>query len=372
MSKYDYDDFDEYDFDYYDYDYYEPKSKKGGVKTALIITLIILLCLAVAGIVLQATTPNMPNNSSGAIVDDSFDEFGGEVDMPTEENKPLKEPSNVSSLTASGMQTVSGASIYVGEDETLDPAMRFMCLLDNSLVEELEGDSTKKAGMLMAPLDYFDAVNKENYTCIDWVSAFDKAGKTYVLSLFDSYGKYDDDTSYVRVNLTNVLYQNINRKFVAIGVIITEDGEKLSYTYSSYSTGDYRTSARSVAYVAGAALNANKLGMESFTNEELAKLKSYVNMSVDQANGLEKLTNDNSMYELKVLCGSPKTLSVGETFTVETEMTPNVEVPIWYRSSDTGVITVDDTGKVTAVNSGTAKVRIFLAGVEHTITVTVN
>ena len=371
MSRYDYDEFDDYDFYDYDFDDYEPR-KKGGIKTAFIITLIILLCISVAGAFLHATGLTDRVVSIGGVIDGSDDEFDGEVDTPTGENESLKEPSNLSSLTASGMQMVSGASIYVGGGEGVGPSIRFTCLLENSLVEELDGNDTKKAGILMAPLDYFDAVNEENYTCIDWVSAFEKAGKTYMLSLFDGFGKYDDDTSYARLNLTNVLYQNINRKFVGIGVIITGDGENASYKYSSYSTGNYRTSARSVAYVAGAALNANKLGMESFTEEEIATLKSYINMSVDQANGLEKATNDNSTYELKVLCGSPKTLAVGESFTVETEMTPSVEVPIWYRSSDTDILTVDDTGKVTAVGKGIAKVRILLAGVEHTITVTVN
>lgn len=367
MSYYDYDDFDEYDF----YDYEEPKKKKGGLKTALLITLIILLCLAVAGIVLQATNPKLPDHSNGAVIGGSDDEFNGDGDVSTGENEPLKEPSDLSILQASGMQTVSGASIYVGEDETLDPAIRFMCLIENTLVEELKSDSTKKAGMLMAPLDYFEAVNEGKYTCIDWVNAFEKAGKTYVLSLFDGYGKYDEDTSYARVNLTNVLYQNINRKFVAIGVLITDDGEKVSYQYSSYTAGDYRTSARSVAFVAGAALNANTLGMESFDEEKLAKLKSYVNMSVDKANGLKESTNDGSMYALKIVSGDTKTLAVGGKFEIKTEITPKAEMPIWYRSSDTGVLTVDDTGKVTAVKAGTAKVHIFLAGEECIVTVTV-
>lgn len=101
-------------------------------------------------------------------------------------------------------------------------------------------------------------------------------------------------------------------------------------------------------------------------------MQDYVNMSVDYANGLEEPTNDNSTYALRITSGTTKTLSVGGTFTVETEMTPNVEVPIWYRSSDTSILTVDDTGKVTAVKAGTANVRILLAGVEHTVTVTVS
>lgn len=107
-------------------------------------------------------------------------------------------------------------------------------------------------------------------------------------------------------------------------------------------------------------------------NDELTKIKSYINMSVDYANGLEQATNDGSMYALNVVSGNTKTLSVGGTFEIETEMQPKVEVPIWYRSSDTSIITVDDAGKVTAKKAGTAKVRILLAGVEYTVTVTVS
>ncbi|MBQ8308249.1 MAG: hypothetical protein IJX96_00270 [Clostridia bacterium] len=233
------------------------------------------------------------------------DGLNGGTDMPSESQGPLETPWNEATYIASDMQMYSGASIYVGEDESLDPAIRFMCLVESTLVAELETDTTKQAAMLFAPLDYFDAVNENNYTYIDWVKAFDAAGKTYVLSLFDGYGKFDSDTSYVQVNLTNVLYQNMNRKFAAIGVIITTNGDNVSYQYSSFAEGvTYRSNARSVANVASAALNAHTLGLETFDDEKLAKLKSYVNMSVDLANGLEKATGDNSTYALNITLGT--------------------------------------------------------------------
>jgi len=314
------------------------------------------------------------DEDSGTGDDANGDGLNGGVENPEDkEQEPLKSPSNLSTLRVNGMQMMSGASVYIGGEEELEPAIRFTCLVENSLLEQIEGNSTKQAGMLMAPLDYFDAVNPNNYTYMDWVKEFDKAGKTYVMSLFEGYSSYDSDTSFVRFNLTNVLYKNMNRKFVAMGVLITTNGNNVSYQYSAFDTGvDYRSNARSVAYVASAALNANTLGMETFDAEKLAKLKSYVNMSVDYANGLEEPTNDNSTYTLRITSGTTKTLSVGGTFTVETEMTPKVEVPIWYRSSDTSILTVDDTGKVTALKAGTANVRILLAGVEHTVTVTVS
>lgn len=365
------------------------------MKQFLYSILAVLLCIVVVGGAVFIAKANS-NPSNGTIIQDSGtgtgttddpgmdedsgtgedtngDGLNGSVENPEDKvQEPLKSPSNLSTLRASGMQMMSGASVYIGEDESLDPAIRFTCLIENSLLNEIEGDSTKQAGMLMAPLDYFDAVNPNNYTYMDWVKEFDTAGKTYMMGLFEGYGTYDSDTSYVRFNLTNVLYKNMNRKFVAMGIIITTNGNNVSYQYSSFDSGvDYRSNARSVAYVASAALNAHTLGMETFDADKLAKLKSYVNMSVDYANGLEEATNDNSTYALNITSGTAKTLAVGQSFTVATEMTPKVEVPIWYRSSDASILTVDDTGKVTAVKAGTANVRIFLAGVEHTVTVTV-
>ena len=297
---------------------------------------------------------------------------GGNETPDTEEIKPLKDPDNLSLLRINTMQTMSGASVYVGDDSSLDPAIRFTCLMENTLRAEIEADATKQAGILIAPLDYFEAVNPNAYTYMDWISEFDTAGKTSVLGLFDGYLKYDNDTSAVQFNLANVVYKNMNRQFVGIGVVITTKDGVSTYQYASFENGvDYRTNARSVAYVSSAALNAHVLGIESFDETRLAKLKSYVNMSVDSANGLLSPTHDDSTYDLKITTGQTASLTVGETYAIKTEITPNVAVPIWYRSTDTNVISVSSTGEVIAHKSGTATVRILLAGVEYGVEITV-
>jgi uncharacterized protein YjdB len=69
----------------------------------------------------------------------------------------------------------------------------------------------------------------------------------------------------------------------------------------------------------------------------------------------------------------PKTVSVGETFKVEVSYFPeNVNYPIWYRSTDTSILTVDDQGNVTALKAGTAVIGVYIAGETYGITVTVS
>ena len=153
------------------------------------------------------------------------------------------------------------------------------------------------------------------------------------------------DNYYVRFRLNNVMYKNINRNFVCMLVLATNSGNTTTYQYSKLPAGlTYRSNARSIAYVASAALNAHTLGLDNFSETELAKLKGYVNQSVDLANGLEASTNDGSMYAFTVSPTGPKTVSVGQTFKVDVEIVPDVNVPVWYRSTDTSVVTVDDQG----------------------------
>ena len=102
------------------------------------------------------------------------------------------------------------------------------------------------------------------------------------------------------------------------------------------------------------------------------KVVRYVNQSVDCANGKTEATNDGSMYAFTTNITAPQKLSVGETFTVITTISPDVNVPVWYRSSDEAIIEVDSNGKVTAKAKGTAVVGVYVAGESYGITVTVS
>ena len=368
-----------------------------------------MLCLLLAGGIYVATQDNTntkpPDNSqsnSSVVEDDSSDNgftdtgdssMGGtdsgtensgssgegnntppdssETDKPTDNS--LRNPANASSYIESGLEMASGASIYLGEAE-YEPAIRFTCNVSGAVKTEVDGSSNKELAFLLAPVEYFDEVNTNNYTYMDWVTAFENAGKTIIYSVLeDGNFNANGDDYIVRFRLQNVLYKNINRDFVCMLVLKTTNGSTTTYKYSAFPAGvDYRSNARSVAYVAAAALNANALGMASFSDDDLAKLKDYVNQSVDVANGKAEATDDGSMYAFTTNIMAPQKLSVGETLTVITTISPEVDIPVWYRSSDEAVIEVEDSGKVTAKGKGTAVVGVYVAGETYGIRVTVS
>ena len=276
-------------------------------------------------------TGNSGNTDSGNT--DSGNTNGGNTDSGNTEDNSLKNPANASTYIANGLEMVSGASIYLGEAE-YEPAIRFTCNVSGSVKTEVDGSSNKELAFLLAPVEYFDEVNTNNYTYMDWVTAFENAGKTIIYSVLEDGNFNANGSDYVvRFRLQNVLYKNINRNFVCMLVLKTTSGSSATYKYSAYPAGvDYRSNARSVAYVAAASLNANALGMENFSENDLAKLKSYVNQSVDCANGKSEATDDGSMYAFTTNITAPQKLSIGESFTVVTTISPNVNVPVWYRS----------------------------------------
>jgi hypothetical protein len=223
-------------------------------------------------------------------------------------------------------------------------------------------------------VEYFDEVNTNNYTYMDWVTAFENAGKTIIYSVLEEGNFNANGSGYiVRFRLQNINYKNINRSFVCMLVLKTTSGSSATYKYSAFPAGvDYRSNARSIAYVASASLNANALGLASFSGESLSKLKGYINQSVDLANGKTEATDDGSMYAFTTNITAPQSLSIGQSFKLITTISPNVNIPVWYRSSDEAVIEVDDSGKVTAKGKGTAVVGVYVAGESYGITVTVS
>ena len=283
----------------------------------------------------------------------------------------LTPPTDEASYIVEGMTMMAGAQAYIGDDTSKDPAIRFTCLIDNALKSEVEADPNKSLAILAAPLDYFEAVNEGKTTYIDWVNAFATANKTVILSVFDDYGTYNDYTSYMRFTLANVLFQNMNRRFVAMGVLIDNTSGTPTYKYSAMPTGEtYRSNARSVAYVAGAALNAHAMGLETFTEARLAKLRMYIDMAVDQANGLSAHTNNGDM-PVVTLAQTSVMLPLSGSHTITGTSEPmGLDIPVKFVSSNENVAGVSESGVIYGRSYGSAVITLYYAGQSHTINVT--
>ena len=359
------------------------------MKKILYLLVCLLLCIGIGGsaFILYKTVGldnKTPTTQGGDVTIDDGKEGVTDFDEPPADNggngsstggnttqPELTPPADETSYIAEGMTMMAGASVYMGDDTSKDPAIRFTCLIDNALKTEVEADSNKSLAILAAPLDYFEEVNEGKTTYIDWVNAFSAANKTVILSVFDGYGTYNDYTSFMRFTLSNVMFSNINRKFVAMGVLIDNTTGTPTYKYSAMPSGEtYRSNARSVAYVAGAALNAHAMGLETFTEERAAKLRTYIDMAVDQANGLSAHTNNGDMPEV-TLTQTSVMLPLSGTHTIDGTVEPmGVDIPAKFVSSNENVATVSESGVISARGYGSATITLYFAGEAYTISVT--
>lgn len=304
-----------------------------------------------------------PSGSSG---NESSDSSSGDEPKGEPEDDPQEEGVDYSAYIADGVTMRPGASVYLGDDQ--GATLRFTGYMSAELKSAADSGDVEIA-FLLAPMDYFDEINPDNHLYMDWVTEFANAGKTILYTVV-SEGNFQPsgDEYMVGFQLRNIMYKNVNRKYVCLLAVKTSEG----YRYSAYSNGEnYRTAARSMAYVVAASLNAYALGIEDFTIEQVARLKGYINQSVDYANGKETATDDGSMYAFTTNISASQIMQVDEMFTLITTVIPDVEIPVWYQSTDESIICVDDYGNVTAVGKGTAVVGVYVAGEAFGITVTV-
>ncbi len=321
-------------------------------------------------------TPDDGDNTDNGDNGDNTDSGEQETPEVAPMDVPLSVPTNVTTLVESRLTMLGGAQVYFGEtDEDLEPAIRFTCNVGATLAEEVMGDENKKFAMLVAPMDYFDSVNPDNKTYLDWVAEFNKANKTVILSEFTGIHENDDGSGFFRFTISNVMYNNIFRPFVAMGVVIDNTSGTPVYEYAAMPEGmNYRTNARSVTQVAGAALNANALGEASYTTEQVAKLKNYINMAVDNLNGLEESTDDGSMPTVTITGGNSVSVAANAIHQIEYTLTPYNRyfvLPARYVSSNQNIATVSASGEIKGVSAGSTTVKMYVAGEVYTINVTV-
>ena len=173
-------------------------------------------------------------------------------------------------------------------------------------------------------------------------------------------------------------YTAVVHNITGIGVLSTlnPDGS-VTYQYAAMPKGEtYQSNSRSIAYLSAEGLNNHALGLEEYDEEQLAKFRGYINETVDVLNGLAEATDDGSTFEITFM-EEPQSLAVGESLDLSVTVAPGFElpnsmIPIVFRSSNTDVITVDEQGKVTALQSGTAVVSVYVAGEVVSTTITVS
>ena len=303
-----------------------------------------------------------PNSGDKESMDDVEEESGEENESSNAQTPEIREltvPSNVSSITESGLTMLKGAAIYL--EETDRPELKFTCEVSKEVYDKQSANY--EIGIMLAPLAYFDAVNTNSYTVIDWISEF-KVNNLQYLTQSAIYATEASSTGYMaKFRLTDIAYENINRKFCALPYVKITDGSTVTYKYGAFEeNATYRTSARSVAYVAGAALSAYDQGKEIFSEESVARLKRYIMESRDYAHGLTEPTYDEEYYDVKLIWSEIYALEVGGTAQVTCYVEEDVDVLIQFKSTDTSVFTVDQNGLITAVGKGKAVLEVYIAG----------
>ena len=301
-----------------------------------------------------------------------------EESAPEEELPELDVPVNQEDLVVRGMTMRKGAQVFMGEEEdgSTPIRIRFICWVDTSLIDEVESDPNKRIGMMIAPLDAMEAVNTQNLKYIDWINEFDKAGRSVVVQPVSEFVESDTTTKKMYMVLDDVSYENINRKYVAMGVLIDSSTGENIYRYSQFAAdSSYRDYARSVAYVAAGSLNGHAMGDYPLADDELLLMEKYMDMAIDNLNGLEEPIFDGSKPQATITQGTSFEIGLDNSWLtkIQVEIEPKgLDIPVHYKSLNMDIVCVTEQGELLARNFGSGKVVAYVAGEPIEISVTVS
>ena len=264
-----------------------------------------------------------------------------------------------------------GAYISLDTDYETTPLMRFECVLENSLVEEVSNDPNKKVGIVVASLDDFNEVNENNLACIDWIKKFEKAGKEPRVFESTEFSKYNEMyCSMYGYYLVSPL--DMNKRYVAWGYLADSSSGETVYQYAMLPEGKtYRDTARSAAYLASGSMNKFNMGGSSMTDEQYNLLRGYVDFAVDSANGVNPVL-DGSMPSVITPDGNAIKMCVGDSRKINFQIQPEgLDLCVYYRSKDETVAAVNESGEITALNVGATAIEVYVAGMPYQFTVEV-
>lgn len=273
----------------------------------------------------------------------------------------------------SGFVMQYGASVRLNKVTGL----RFKADIPNALAEKVAESEEKSFGFVIAPAYYFEKamdIDDQTDSVFDYVNDLAYLTEVYgarpALQLtcepVEENGKL-----IIQASVANILYNNTNLTYTAVAYVKTESNTgEVSYIYAAYPQTDCFGIARSVSYVATAALNDENA---NYSEENRSVLREFVMRGIDLAATLTEA--ESALYsERNVELTLETTLSglaVGESLTLSPLVTvayPQAEqsekrkilFPLYWRSSAPEIISVDSSGEVTVHGEGSVEISAYV------------
>lgn len=343
-----------------------------------------LLCGALSGGIFFSCEVKRAN-------EDFFDAYADDVDFCAwnaesiivhNDNKGLKNrtlSSEISTAEELSDEEYSGFVMQYGASVRLNKVtgLRFKADIPNALAEKVAESEKKSFGFVIAPAYYFEkAMDIDDQTG----AAFDYVNDLAYLT--EAYGARpalkltcepveENGKLIIQASVANILYNNTNLTYTAAAYVKTESNTgEVSYIYAAYPQTDCFGIARSVSYVATAALNDENA---NYSEENRSVLREFVMRGIDLAATLTEA--ESALYSERnvelTLENLSSSLAVGDSLTLSPLVTvayPQAEqsekrkilFPLYWRSSAPEIISVDSFGEVTVHGEGSVEISAYV------------
>ena len=310
---------------------------------------------------------------------------GFKVDMLlTRTQKQVVDNQTPSGLIPSRQEDVSSfvtSEIMLNQPEfaynsTEGMTIRFKATITPELRAELESNSNKRLAYMIMPLDYYDKINPNNATYVNWLVELERQlGITKNQIIYNAnYDINSFSSNNFALRIANVYYGNYNRKFLGIAIVETTQADgSLSYQYGTFPEGyDYRTSAMSMTDALSKEYNKIAMREVSYSQAEMDVFNKAVNDCADKANGLSSATNDGSKFDFSINLAIPQSFAVGVSVPMEIRTTPYVaNIYADYVFSNPSVAKIDSSGNLVTLAKGTTTISVYVFGEVKTVTINV-
>ena len=280
------------------------------------------------------------------------------------------EKASAETTKTQAFEMLYGASIRLADVTGL----RFQVKLGQQEYETITASENVRLGMMILPVDYVNAYNTAKaaddtltyHTYFAdktiWNNVIDE-GKIFEKSDLkeEQQADYEEGYYYASGVISEVLFNNYNRNFIAVAYQeTTDENSNVTYTYTAQSE------ARSVAYVAGAAYEKQDWDDYKSTVENFIDYSVYNLAGVKQNAETKEYTYSEQSYasfeEVKAAAGEisitatteSDVLLAGKTQTAtaslkvgDTEITADIK----YGVADNTAATVSENGVVTALKT---------------------